>query len=404
MNTISREWLEFLREQYPQGSRIKLREMKDPYAPVPPGTMGTLDFIDDMGTFHMKWDNGRTLGLVIGEDSFSVLPPEPTTMKLYMPLTADLYERDEWGDLEPEPAELDGRDLRLYEGAILKALVKNRMPEESESGIMHWYSEDDRVNAKVKSVVFTAEEREGKLWGVAECRVVGTLTPEEMSILKEYITGQASDGWGEGFEQREINIGDGDLYVHLWNFSDDWDIRTEEECFGQKQDSIHSPAKRVWMEKEEQGSERSFCRQAETKLSGLCDDAAEGLPELCYSVHESTGELIVIKRGECGYHQTDYSTDDKERNVELADRLNEKLGVDMWQRQAMEVGSICGWDVPGADPAKYQETYKRFGAPAEAQRSGFGGERSSSEMSEPYPQDEAKDMELGMTMGGMTLG
>ena len=72
-------------------------------------------------------------------------------------------------------------------------------------------------------------------------------------------------------------------------------------------------------------------------------------------MHESTGELIVIKRGECGYYPTDYNTSDKERNVELADRLNEKLGVDMWQRQAMEVGSICGWTVPGADPARYQE-------------------------------------------------
>ena len=34
---------------------------------------------------------------------------------------------------------------------------------------------------------------------------------------------------------------------------------------------------------------------------------------------------------------------------------NERLGVDMWQRKAMEIGSMRGWDVPGADPASYQE-------------------------------------------------
>ena len=314
--SIPKEWLSFLREQYPKGSRIKLREMKDPYAPISPGTMGTLDHIDDMGTFHMKWDNGRTLGLVIGEDSFSLLPPEPTTMKLYMPLTADAFYYNEYGDMEDESYPLDGRELLSHQGDILAALVNNRMPEEAERGIMHWYDGNDSVDDKVRSAVFTVEERDGKLWGVAECQVVGTLTPEELSTLKEYITGQASDGWGEGFEQREIDIGDGDLYVHLWNVSNDWQIQTEEECFSPK--------------------------------------IAAALPELCYSVHESTGELIVIKRGECGYHRTDYSTPDKERNVELADHLNEKLGVDMWQRQAMEVGSICGWDVPGADPAKYQ--------------------------------------------------
>lgn len=307
---------------YPKDSRIRLTEMGADPRPLPPGSTGKLDFIDDAGQFHVEWDNGRTLALVLGKDRFSIYPPEPQTLKLYMPITADFYGRDEWGDMSECGEEWDGRTLMDHEGNILSALVKNRVPEEAERGLMHWYGEGDGVDHKVRSAVFTVEARNGRLWGVAECRVAGELTPEEFTILKEYIGGQASDGWGEGFEQRPIEVDGGELYVHLWQ-PDGWSIQTEQEQFAAK--------------------------------------VAEGLPELCFSTLKTTGQLICIKRGETGYYPSEWDTGDKERNVELADELNGKLGVSPIQRQAMEVGSMAGWDVPGADPAKYQEDYPQMG-------------------------------------------
>ena len=81
---------------------------------------------------------------------------------------------------------------------------------------------------------------------------------------------------------------------------------------------------------------------------------AEGLPEMCFTTLPSTGELICIKRGELGYYPSSWNTDDRQRNEELADYNNERLGVTVEQRKAMEAGSMCGWDIPGADPANYE--------------------------------------------------
>ena len=95
----------------------------------------------------------------------------------------------------------------------------------------------------------------------------------------------------------------------------------------------------------------------QTEQERFAPKVAEGLPELCFSTLRTTGQLICIKRGETGYYPSDWDTGDKEGNVELADELNEDLGVTPIQRQAMEIGSMAGWDVPGADPKHYEESY-----------------------------------------------
>ena len=63
-----------LRECYPEGTRIKLHFMDDPYSPIPAGMTGTVSCVDDAGNIHMKWDNGRTLALIAGVDSFEKIP------------------------------------------------------------------------------------------------------------------------------------------------------------------------------------------------------------------------------------------------------------------------------------------------------------------------------------------
>lgn len=62
--------VEYLRGIYPVGSRVECVQMDDPWNPIQSGMRGTVDIVDDAGTIHVRWDNGRRLGLIFGEDSF----------------------------------------------------------------------------------------------------------------------------------------------------------------------------------------------------------------------------------------------------------------------------------------------------------------------------------------------
>jgi hypothetical protein len=59
-----------------KGKRIELISTTDPYTELRSGDQGTIDFVDDMGTIHVNWDNGSQLGLVPGEDQFKLLEDE----------------------------------------------------------------------------------------------------------------------------------------------------------------------------------------------------------------------------------------------------------------------------------------------------------------------------------------
>jgi hypothetical protein len=69
----SRSVVESLRHQYPEGTRVALVSMDDPYTKLRPGDEGTVFAVDDIGTVHIQWDNGSTLGAVYGEDTIRKL-------------------------------------------------------------------------------------------------------------------------------------------------------------------------------------------------------------------------------------------------------------------------------------------------------------------------------------------
>ena len=234
-------------------------------------------------------------------------------MKFYSPLTADFFPNDteDLGDdySEYEGIPYTGKELTGYRDVIRDAIYED--VKDFYGDLMRYYREDDSVRRKVVRAVPTVDEVNGELVGSLWVDTDAPLTAEEQAVFCAYITGQYSDGWGEGFEQREIALDGGrELYVHLWQ-DEDWSIRTEQERFEPYRDK---------------------------------------LPQLCFTLLPGTGQLICVKRGESGYYPSDWSTPDAQENRRIADEQNRKLGVTPAQEEAMKIGSMCGWDVPGADP------------------------------------------------------
>lgn len=156
-----------------------------------------------------------------------------TELKLYSPLTADIY-------MEPEPdsqeradgtelmTDLYGEDLTEYQKIILESIESELLPEMKERGLMFAFSGSESLGEKVLSLFPSVEEVDGVLCGAAVCRIKGTLTPAELTELKEFCTSQYANAWGEGFVQCPQHTEDGELYVNFWQ-DDSFSILTKEE-------------------------------------------------------------------------------------------------------------------------------------------------------------------------------
>ena len=165
---------------------------------------------------YMEYEGEFADPLEIDEDCFQ-------TFRLFSPLTGQLYVDGE------DARNLYRSDLTPYEEEIMEAIRNEECIGEEARGLMHYFDESREVAGKVLRATPAVQVLNGELYGVLECKISEPMTEEDIKVLKDYWTGQMSEGWGEGFEQHPIKIDEGELYVSFWNSESFWSVMTAEE-------------------------------------------------------------------------------------------------------------------------------------------------------------------------------
>ena len=163
----------------------------------------------------------------IGNGFIEATKRDLTEIKLYCPLTIRIEPEDPCDDLE----EVDSANYIDYDFEINAHIRKDLNYDEAavERGLAAYFH-DENLDKKVYSIIPKVETRNGELYGVAVVKSYGELDKAETADLVGYISGQFSDGWGEGYEQREIELGDDTAYISFWN-SEDYFLKPESEVF-----------------------------------------------------------------------------------------------------------------------------------------------------------------------------
>ena len=137
----------------------------------------------------------------------------------YCPLQATIIDGNgnEWNIAQ--------EDLPVYENEIQ---LKIEDCQEADMDMAAYVGKHANMRDKLLYVEWGVENRSGRLYGKISCHFSTPLSAEETERLKDAITGQNSDGFGEGFEQCSIETLNGKLYAFLWDY-DDYFLKTSEE-------------------------------------------------------------------------------------------------------------------------------------------------------------------------------
>lgn len=122
---------------------------------------------------------------------------------------------------------VSNRYLRNFKSEIAELIEKEQSND--LNNMKDYFDEDENARQKMVSAKWGIEVLNQTLYGKVDFRLRVPFTAEEQEKVRDWIKGQNSDGFGEGLEQREIPTEDGDLFVSMWNFGEDYFVYDEEE-------------------------------------------------------------------------------------------------------------------------------------------------------------------------------
>lgn len=137
------------------------------------------------------------------------------------------------------PTLFSGVDMACYENNIQEA-IEQRGGSDGGDLMLSCFDEEEisSFKEKVLSAIPSVEIRGDELKGCTTVRLKEPLTEAEMQDLQGYLKGQFCDGWGEDFQQQEIQTCDGMLYVFFANEPFDFEVEQVQSTEAAKEQPV----------------------------------------------------------------------------------------------------------------------------------------------------------------------